>query len=51
MTAKTVPEESTASAVDPERIPHVMPSKFAPEDLDLIRNLHCVFYRRQQNTC
>lgn len=35
-TAEPVPEESTVSAVDPERIPHVMPSKFAPEDLDLI---------------
>lgn len=35
-TAKTVPGESTTSAVDPERIPHIMPSKFAPEDLDLI---------------
>lgn len=35
-TAESVPEESTVSAVDPERIPHVLPSKFAPEDLDLI---------------
>lgn len=34
--AESVPEESMVSAVDPERIPHVLPSKFAPEDMDLI---------------
>lgn len=34
--AESVPEENTVSAVDPERIPHVMPSKFALEDMDLI---------------
>lgn len=35
-TAGSVSEDGTVSAKDPARIPHVLPSKFAPEDMDLI---------------
>lgn len=34
--AETAPSESAVSVEDSARIPHVLPSKFAPEDMDLI---------------